>query len=156
MFKSAVVGIFLLFTVIVFSGCTQTDNTTEQIIDVKGDTDKIEITGYTVITTWILYDLMGDGALYNHSGFYHGYPDDIYDASFDVDGKIKNIAAEHLDTIRITVLFCDANNKTLAMETTTLYNLSDTHTEVFHVSVTLIETMHFKNIDGVKFEVSVS
>ena len=149
------VGMIILFAAICISGCIKTDNLHDQIITVTGDIDKIEITDYSVTTIWSLSDNWDDETLNNHSGFYHEYPDGIYDAIYDLKGTIKNIANSNLDEIRIIVLFCDVYNNEISRETDIIYNLSTQSTEVFRVYITAIETLNFDDVDIVKFEVSV-
>ena len=161
MFISKIIGIIVAISSIGLSGCFEINqnmngNTIIQDeIKVTGDTDKIEITDYTVTTAWTFSESWIDGVIFNHSGFYHDYPDNVYDAIIDVKGKIKNIADEHLNKIRINVLFCDENNKTLTRETNTINDLPVASTADFHVYVAMIETLHFADIVAVKFEIFV-
>ena len=122
---------------------------------VTGDTDKLKITGYIVTTFWSESDTWNSTFSNKKPGFYHEYPDDVNDVIFDVEGTIKNIVSENLDTVQINVIFCDTNNITLAKENNIIHDLSSDISEEFHVYITLVETLHFTNINNVRFEVLV-
>lgn len=141
-----IIRIVVLFSLIGLSGCTKTNQRHEVI----GDIDKVEITNYEVSTRW---------AEFNKNqivqGFFHSYPQGIDNVTYDVKGTIKNIAGKYLGTIRITVLFCDANNSVLSREINTIRDLLNEEKKEFHVNVVLIETLNFDRVEKVKFEISV-
>lgn len=140
------VALFALFISIGLSGC-------EEMVEVTGDTDKVEITDYSVITKWYITN-NGTYQSYTKSGFYKNYPVNAYEPRYIVRGTVKNIAIGNLDKVIITVLFCDSNHNLLALENTSIHNLSFTFTKEFSVSL-FSSTQYFNNIDLVKFEIDV-
>jgi len=148
-----VIGMTLMLLAVGLSGCTEQSN-------VIGDTDKVKITDYEVETNWLNYD---NFIFYNKSNFYHNYPlDSYYNYSFhdkapivwySVSGHVMNIAGEFLDVIIVNAKFCDANNKVLAEESETLYDLPDSYTDSFYISLNMSDTKYFDEIENVKFEV---
>ncbi len=139
--------ITVLLLAVGLSGC-------EETVEVTGDTDKVEITDYSVITEWYIPSY-GTYHSYTKSGFYKHYPANAYEPRYIVRGTVKNIAIEGLDQIIITVLFCDSNHNQLALESTTIRNLGITYTKNFIVSL-YSSNQYFKNIDLVEFEIDVT
>ena len=142
-----VLGIAVLFLAVGLSGC-------EETVEVTGDADKVEIIDYSVTTKWHISGF-GTFQTYSKPGFYKQYPEKAYEPRYVVSGIAKNIAGEDLDQIIITALFCDSNENQLASENTTIHDLGNTYTKNFTVYL-YSSNQYFKNVDCVKFHISVS
>ncbi|UCD13010.1 MAG: hypothetical protein JSW60_05435 [Thermoplasmatales archaeon] len=125
----------------------------EEEVEVTGD-NKVDIIDYSVTTKWYIPGY-GTFQTYSKPGFYKHYPENAYEPRYIVSGTAKNIAGEDLKQFVITVLFCDSNGNQLASENIIIRDLYNTYTKTFVVNHTS-SNQYFKNIDRVKFHISVS
>lgn len=123
-------------------GC-QTDN------ERTGDINKVQLLDYNVETYGGItynWEKLGDGFIHN-SSYDHRY--------YKIQGTIKNIAGDMLNTINIKVKFYDNNDNFLAEKTATIHNLTDSNSEDFGVKYNSSES-YFDNIDEVQFEITTA
>mgnify|MGYP006288368325 CR=1 FL=1 len=163
--KLLAIGIILVFLIVGLSGCF--DNNGGQI---SGDTDKVEIVSYEVITTWKEIEF-GDTwkdqypEWVEKSGFYHdipekktitvgGYEDGRYGgAQYKVKVEVRNIAGEIID-VEVKAKFYDENDNHLKTKTKEIKNIANSYTGKTTFSYGESET-YFDNVDSVKFNFKV-
>ncbi len=121
-----VFGIVVLLICVGLSGCTENG-------DVIGDTSKVELVGT---------DFEHNRAL---DGTYYDY----------YKGTVKNIAGYMLDRVRVNVKFYDGNNNFLFSKQDTIYNLANTYTKDFSVTVYSYQS-YYENIDPAEYEFDAS
>ena len=149
------VGIACLFFAMWFSGCTETQ-------DVSGDTDKVEITSYAIVTEAYSQDTeweeYGDGFtpellpeivtviipdLYTYTG-----------ARYRILGTMKNIAGYTLESVRISAKFYDMNNTYLDEEYSSRIQLEKEQSKEFIITCPSSND-YFYEVDHVSFSISV-
>jgi hypothetical protein len=139
-------GCVFLFICLGLSGC-------EESLNVTGDFNKVKIIDYSVSTQWYIPGY-GTYQSFTKSGFYKNVPAEAYNPRYIVIGKAKNIAGEDLNSIIITVIFCDSNYNHLISENTTLNGFADNTINNFEINLYL-NNLHFNKIEKVKFKIDV-
>ncbi len=135
-----IIGIVTILITVGLIGCqeSQTSN------------DKVQLVSYTVNTYYnygtIRVEALGEGFIHNSS---------YADRAYMINGIIKNIAGEMLNTVVITLNFYDNDNDFLASRTYTIRYLDKSKSDNFQVIYYDSES-YFDDIDSVKFEFAIS
>lgn len=105
--------LFIFLNLVCFSGCLNKQNSSEKkednfVVNIFGD---IEIIESKVSTNWIT-GCCGNFENHTKSGFYHSVT--IWsNASYQIEGKIKNIGKEEIAFVKINISFLDLVGKKL-------------------------------------------
>ena len=149
-------------------------------VEVSGDTDKVEITNYSVTTKWYIPNsgteqryivgetakILSGGYLdkiiinvlyqsYSKSGFYKDYPEETCESIYIINGTAKNIAGEMLNYVVIIARFYDIYGFYLLSKSNSISNLANTCTWDFEISYHCHEK-YFGNVDHMDFVISAS
>lgn len=137
--KYLILSGFLLFVLMVnLSGCI--------VQETSGDTDRLKLINYNVETKkW------DEGYKTIGKGFIHSMNAELY----FINGTVKNIAGEMLNSVNITAKFYDDTNNFLREEITYLGGIPDTYTEDFGIYY-FVNEMYFENVTSVKFVFEVT
>lgn len=167
--KLIAIGLTLGFLMVGFSGCNELIDTDEN--------NEVEILEYNVKTHWrirVKENIVYRDKLYNKSGFYHEYPQDIeYNLGreylyYEISGEIKNVAGRKLDSIKIGIICYDAVGNILydssesytgCFDLPMISNLPNGYEKAFSIKIykQFITTLeYFEEIDDFDFVIKVN
>jgi len=147
-----IVGIVILLLVVGLSGCEELTGNG----DVSGDTSKVELLDYNVISTWVTGAWTLNRQEHEQNGFFYDDSSDASNHEYKITGTIKNKAGYKLERIVVTAKLYDSNGIFLDSKDDTVYDIPDTYTEDFSISFFVHNTDRFENVNSVKFEFTAS
>jgi hypothetical protein len=141
--KLVLIVIASLLVTIGLNGCTQKNNTKNQI----------DFINYTVTTSWWNKD---HTQKYLKSGFYHNISLDVDNTTlmYLINGTIKNSEGKFVNTVHIGIILYDTDHNELGTTETDVFNLADTQIGTFSTDY-FYNPVYFEKIDNASFTFSI-